>query len=155
MHCSLSSTLRTGTSLSALLGIPPLHVLQQRRHPVAFVSACRFSCDTTTNRKSIISVAASGNNKTNKASPQKTMDFLKRIGKVGNTVDTECLIGVDEGNTGGCTSSTTSTSKQASDSISMHKNFRSCIETSIIDDMTNEFPFTNTGSRWDIFTYVF
>lgn len=164
IQCAYSSLLnlaRTSRSRSVLVGVPPIQQHRQQRQ-VAFVSGCKVTFDTTSDRKLIITAATSSNNNSNKASPQKTMDFLKRIGKVGNAVtDTECLIGVDEGNAGGCTSSTTSTTSTGKNEkvpekqqvLSSH--FRSCVDTGIIDDMTNEFPYTNTGSRWGVFTYVF
>ena len=161
IQCAYSSLLnlaRTRRSPSVLAGVPSL---QHRQRQGAFVSECKVTFDTTSDRKLIITAATSSNNNSNKASPQKTMDFLKRIGKVGNAVtDTECLIGVDEGNAGGCTSSTTSTTSTGKNVNVPEKqqvlpsHFRSCVDTGIIDDMTNEFPYTNTGSRWGVFTYV-
>jgi hypothetical protein len=162
IHSSLAiSSILAGTSSSlSALDIPNA---SGRRRRVAFVSACRNTFDTNTDRRLIITAtASSSNNNSNskKASPQKTMDFLKRIGKVGNTVaDTECLIGVDEGNAGGCTTATGKNlqilEERQETSLTMRTaTYRSCIETGIIDDMTNEFPCTNTGTRWDVFTYV-
>jgi hypothetical protein len=152
-----------------------------RKHPsrtaIAFVGARQHSFDTPASYKFNTAIAS------NKASPSKTMDFLRRIGKVGSSVDTECLIGVDEGNTGGCTSSSSGNSISSSTTKPINqvlptppssptppqstqkvdktqtmpetsKGFRSCVETGIIDDMTHEFPYSNTGSRWDLFTYV-
>ena len=160
------STIQTGGSPSALRKQNAAPVRGLGNH-VAFVkitgSACKSTFEKTTDRKLIITAATSKNSdNSNKASPQKTMDFLKSIGKVGSSVtDTECLIGVDEGNAGGCTSSATSAAsvkipenRQATSTSKRATTFRSCIETGIIDDMTNDFPYTSTGSRWDIFTYV-
>jgi hypothetical protein len=148
---SLATAPQSGSSEVAL-NIPIRIAQQQRRHPTAFVTACQLKSDSITDRKLIITKASSSNSK---ASPQKTMDFLKRIGKVGNAVaDTECLIGVDEGNAGGCTSSTKPLEKQLSSSPSRRTDSLLLIENGVIDDMTNKFPFTKTGSRWDVFTYV-
>jgi hypothetical protein len=117
----------------------------------------------------------------NRASPTKTMEFLKRIGKIGNNNDNSNMtqnnnhetdyitnaIGVDEGNAGSCT---TTSAKNVAMRQSVPRNnamisdditdtstsdvpsFCSCVETGIIDDMSNTFPYTNTGTRWGIFT---
>ena len=145
INSSVAISRRSVSSRASALCVSPT-LAYPVRSQVAFVGACASNTRTATGRNLIVIKASSRNDK---ASPQKTMDFLRRIGKVGNTVaDTECLIGVDEGNAGGCASSTKPLEKQ-------RPIFRSCIETGVIDDMSNEFPFTNTGSRWGIFTYVF
>ena len=166
-YASLEALAQTRRSRPlALVLLPSVQRTVNRHRLVRFVSGCKVTFDTSTSdRKLIITAATSkhnNNNSNNKASPQKTMDFLKRIGKVGNTVtDTECLIGVDEGNAGGCTSSTTTSTTTStgrnikpSEMQQVSSHFRSCVDTGTIDDLTYEFPYTSTGSRWGVFTYV-
>ena len=76
----------------------------------------------------------------------KAMQFLKKIGKVGGAAnrDFRYAIGVDEGLAG----------KSAGDrGLKKTKAaFRSCVETGVVDDMSEAFPQTSSGTRWSGFT---
>lgn len=80
----------------------------------------------------------------------KAMQFLKKIGRVGGNqkVDFTNAIGVDEG------SSTKTAGKWGSGSSSrpLKKSkaaYLSCIQSGTIDDMSEEFPATSSGTQWD------
>lgn len=74
------------------------------------------------------------------------MKFLKKIGKVGGAAnrDFRYAIGVDEGLAG----------KSAGDGglKKTKEAFRSCVETGVVDDMSEAFPQTSSGTRWSGFT---
>lgn len=74
----------------------------------------------------------------------KSMAFLRKIGRVGNKVDFTNAIGVDEG------SSTKQAGKWGT-SRSLKKSkaaFRCCTDTGTIDDMSEDFPVTSSGTQW-------
>lgn len=77
------------------------------------------------------------------------MAFLKKIGKVGGTkVDFTNAVGVDEGSGGAKISS--NAGKWDHD-VAMKKAkhaYRSCVESGTIDDLTESFPITSSGTQW-------
>lgn len=77
----------------------------------------------------------------------KAMAFLKKIGKVGGAAnrDYRHAIGVDEGSSGKSVGSGYGLKKVAAA-------FKSCVETGIVDDMSEPFPATSSGTRWSGFT---
>jgi hypothetical protein len=124
--------------------------------PAVWTSSCvyaRFISSVSSMHSSIpLSSRTSHNNSTRgdfdavrRASPEKAMDFLKRIGK-GTGWSSYNGMGIDEGSE--ATSGTRVTLKKVSDA------YASCIDTGIIDDMSELFPTTSCGSGWGKFTYV-
>jgi hypothetical protein len=75
-------------------------------------------------------------------SDNKAMSFLKKIGKVGgeSNRDFTVALGVDEGPTG---KSLGSKSLRKSNTA-----YLSCIDTGVVDDCTETFPFTSSGTQW-------
>ena len=81
------------------------------------------------------------------AGDNKAMQFLKKMGKVGGAAnrDFRYAIGVDEGTSG----------KSAGSGGGMQKAkaaFGSCVQTGVVDDMSEDFPQTSSGTRWSGFT---
>jgi len=73
------------------------------------------------------------------------MEFLRKIGKVGGNRDFTNAIGVDEGIAG----------KSPGSGSSMRKAkaaFKSCTKSGTIDDMSETFPFTSSGTQWSGYT---
>jgi hypothetical protein len=81
-----------------------------------------------------------------RASPEKAMDFLKKIGKGTGGWSADNGLGIDEG------------SEATRHSRTLHKvseAYAACTDdTGIIDDMTEAFPTTRCGTGWGTFTYV-
>jgi len=74
----------------------------------------------------------------------KAMAFLRKIGRVGEKVDYTNAIGVDEGS-----SSKTAVKWGRSKVIKKAKGaYRSCIDSGTIDDLSEEFPITSSGTQW-------
>jgi len=83
------------------------------------------------------------------------MAFLRKIGKVGKTKDFTNAIGSDEGS--GMLADITGTDATISESSSTTTTtllkkakaaYQSCTVTGIIDDMTQIFPLTSSGTAW-------
>jgi hypothetical protein len=75
------------------------------------------------------------------------MDFLKKVGKVGGAAnkDFRFAIGIDEG----------PSTKATQDPTKVRKSkdaFRPCTESGVIDNMTEDFPVTSSGTQWNGFT---
>ena len=110
----------------------------------------RLSTTSSGNVSSGYSVARSGvklsatNKKDNKA-----MAFLKKIGKVGGSkVDFTNAVGVDEGS-GGAKISSNAGKWDHDVAMKKSKNaYRSCVDSGIIDDLTESFPITSSGTQW-------
>uniref|UniRef100_A0A7S0UNR5 NADH:ubiquinone oxidoreductase intermediate-associated protein 30 domain-containing protein n=1 Tax=Pseudo-nitzschia delicatissima TaxID=44447 RepID=A0A7S0UNR5_9STRA len=83
------------------------------------------------------------------AKDNKAMSFLKKIGKVGGTkVDFTNAVGVDEGSGGAKCSSNV---KQLDHDVALKKArhaYRSCVDSGTIDDLTESFPITSSGTVW-------
>jgi len=78
----------------------------------------------------------------------KAMSFLRKIGKVGGAANKSFInaIGVDEGSVG-------KSSVVQGDSLSqpMRKSkdaYKECTISGVIDDITEAFPFTSSGTQW-------
>jgi hypothetical protein len=94
-------------------------------------------------------------------SDNKAMAFLKKIGKVGsaNGRDIRFAVGVDEGQAGKSLQNGMKVRRKVNlfyatvdnESLPMHA-FKSSVDSGIIDDMTEQFPTTTSGTRWDGFT---
>jgi hypothetical protein len=86
---------------------------------------------------------------TNKNGDNKAMSFLKKIGKVGTKVDFTHALGVDEGSGGEKVSS--SLDGKCEHDIAIRKAnhaYKSCVESGMIDDLSEAFPITSSGTRW-------
>lgn len=72
------------------------------------------------------------------------MAFLRKVGKVGGNTDFTNAIGVDEGSSGKEATKWglgTATKKALAA-------YKSCVESGVIDDLTEEFPITCSGTKW-------
>jgi len=84
-----------------------------------------------------------------KKSDNKAMMFLKKIGKVGgNKVDFTNAIGVDEGSGGAKISSNTEKSNHDVAIKKARHAYFSCVELGTIDDLSEIFPITSSGTQW-------
>jgi len=91
--------------------------------------------------KSVLHAATdSGNPK----SDNKAMSFLRKIGKVGTVTDFKHIMGVDEGPAG--------KSGGAKPLVKSRSSYKSCVESGVIDDMSESFPLTSAGTTWTGFT---
>lgn len=100
---------------------------------------------TTTSRCNFSGVQLSATNKKD----NKAMAFLKKIGKVGGSkVDFTNAIGVDEGS-GGAKVSTKSGKVDHDIALKKARHaYRSCVDSGTIDDLTESFPITSSGTQW-------
>lgn len=74
----------------------------------------------------------------------KVMDFLRKKGVIGRNKDFTNAMGVDEGPIG--KSGGMKRVKKSADA------YKSCTETGIIDDMSESFPMSSSGTEWSGFT---
>lgn len=68
------------------------------------------------------------------------MAFLRRKGLVGGNKDFTNVLGIDEGPSG-----------KAAAAKALRKAreaFKSCVESGVIDDFSNDFPLTSSGNEW-------
>lgn len=73
------------------------------------------------------------------------MSFLRKVGAVGVNQDFSTAMGSDEGPVG--------KTKNAKRSLEKSKSaFQSCTRSGVIDDMSEPFPMTSSGSTWTGFT---
>ena len=102
------------------------------------------------------SETSSSNNDTTKSKSKskterdnKAMAFLRKIGKVGGTkVDFTNAVGVDEGS-GGAKVSTLSGKCDHDVAVKKARHaYRSCVESGTIDDLSESFPVTSSGTQW-------
>eukprot|EP00532_Pseudo-nitzschia_australis_P008630 CAMPEP_0168177294 /NCGR_PEP_ID=MMETSP0139_2-20121125/8359_1 /TAXON_ID=44445 /ORGANISM="Pseudo-nitzschia australis, Strain 10249 10 AB" /LENGTH=321 /DNA_ID=CAMNT_0008096299 /DNA_START=145 /DNA_END=1110 /DNA_ORIENTATION=- len=79
----------------------------------------------------------------------KAMSFLRKIGKIGGTkVDFTNAIGVDEGS-GGAKISSNAAKCDHDKAIKKAKHaYRSCTDSGTIDDLSETFPITSSGTQW-------
>jgi hypothetical protein len=116
-----------------------------RRSPL-FSSSTMSAASAASSSENPNSTATSATTTTpNKKTQQKAMDFLKKIGRVGGDTDFRYAIGVDEGETGKSTGG-----KHRKVAAAFH----TCTESGIIDDLSETFPQTSSGTGWSGFTYV-
>lgn len=84
-----------------------------------------------------------------KKSDNKAMAFLKKIGKIGGTkVDFTHAVGVDEGSGGAKISSNAG---KVDHDVAIKKArhaYRSCVDSGTIDDLSENFPVTSSGTQW-------
>ena len=121
------------------------------RQTFAFVHS-RFS-DTSfwmsASRETKDDVSLDSSMTSNTKNDNKAMAFLKKIGKVGGTkVDFTNAVGVDEGSGGAKASSNVSKwNKDVALKKARHA-FRSCVDSGTIDDLSEVFPITSSGTQW-------
>jgi len=115
-------------------------------HGVSERSKRRFSYSRTRVWGSSGSGESSGSD-AKKTGDNKAMQFLKKIGKVGGSAnrDFRYAIGVDEGPAGKSSGGQSSLKKAKAA-------YKSCVDTGVIDDMSEVFPTTCSGTRWSGFT---
>ena len=100
----------------------------------------------------------------------KAMKFLKTIGKVGGTAnrDFRFALGVDEGPSGKSAGSGNvrplcidflrqqelliALAVKLQGLSKSREAFKSCVDSGVVDDMSEGFPTTSSGSRWSGFT---
>lgn len=131
--------------------------------PEATLSSPRIvlsvSSSSTTSSLSTESGSGSSNKKGSTSSSKtktdgdnKAMAFLKKIGKVGGTkVDFTNAIGVDEGVSGGKEDSSSARAGKWDHDIALKKSnhaYQSCTESGVIDDLSESFPITSSGTTW-------
>lgn len=112
-------------------------------------AACGSRSCTTTSFPFLSTSARNGNADIEDVSgDNKAMQFLKQIGKVGGTAnrDFRYAMGVDEGPSG------KSAGRRGGGLHKVKEAFRSCVESGIVDDMSEAFPETSSGTRWSGFT---
>ena len=79
----------------------------------------------------------------------KAMAFLKKIGKVGGTkVDFTNALGVDEGSGGAKISSSAGKWDHDLAVKKARHAYRSCVDSGMIDDLSESFPITSSGTQW-------
>jgi len=139
----------TNSLLIALIVLSLLaldHGLQSSSLPIRGWSSAPTSRAAT---PGYCAISRSGFNLSASAGDNKAMTFLKKIGKVGGTkVDFTNAIGVDEGS-GGAKISTNSAKCDHDVAIKKAKHaYRSCVDSGTIDDLTESFPITSSGTQW-------
>lgn len=94
-------------------------------------------------------VSPSSSTTSNAKDDNKAMTFLKKIGKIGGTkVDFTNAVGVDEGSGGAKISSNVDKwNKDVAVKKAKHA-YRSCVDSAIIDDLSETFPITSSGTQW-------
>jgi len=112
--------------------------------PPGMTSESKIITSASSNTSTSTSVKA----KTKKEDDNKAMAFLKKIGKVGGTkIDFTNAIGVDEGSDGKASSA----AGKCDHDVAIKKArqaYKSCIESGTIDDLSETFPITSSGTRW-------
>jgi hypothetical protein len=79
----------------------------------------------------------------------KAMAFLKKIGKVGGSkVDFTNAVGVDEGSGGAKISSNRGKWDHDRAMKKAKHAYRSCVDSGTIDDLSETFPITSSGTQW-------
>jgi hypothetical protein len=73
----------------------------------------------------------------------KAMSFLRKMGRVGGAanMDFATALGLDESPSGGSKSDLTNVRKSKA-------SYTPCITSGVIDDLSDPFPFTSSGSQW-------
>ena len=94
--------------------------------------------------------SSSSSSKSTKKKDNKAMAFLKKIGKVGGAANKDfgTATGSDEGAGMSPMSSSPSTTTTSSSVRKSQQAFVEATESGIIDDMTENFPMTSSGTEW-------
>ena len=145
------SLLRSNNGLQASSILVPGRVLTQKSQSVSCgyggvsCGGFRLSASAETNDDD-----APGSDVTTKTkTDNKAMTFLKKIGKVGGTkVDFTNALGVDEG-CGGAKISSNAAKWDHDVAVKKARHaYRSCVDSGIIDDLSESFPITSSGTQW-------
>lgn len=85
--------------------------------------------------------------KKEKGKDNKSMSFLKKIGRVGGAANKSFVnaIGSDEGSAGRAPPATGSIDTSAKKSILAYEE---CTVSGVVDDLTDAFPLTSSGTEW-------
>jgi len=75
----------------------------------------------------------------------KAMAFLRKIGRVGGDTDFTNALGVDEGQSGGKIAGKWGKGQAMKKALAA---YRACTDSGIIDDLTEDFPMTCSGTEW-------
>eukprot|EP00529_Nitzschia_sp_RCC80_P021838 CAMPEP_0113454788 /NCGR_PEP_ID=MMETSP0014_2-20120614/8044_1 /TAXON_ID=2857 /ORGANISM="Nitzschia sp." /LENGTH=388 /DNA_ID=CAMNT_0000346205 /DNA_START=96 /DNA_END=1262 /DNA_ORIENTATION=- /assembly_acc=CAM_ASM_000159 len=140
---------------SSLSGSSPVHQLS----PLSSSSSIRLLATKESNDNNN---AASTNNENNKSKTGKkesgdnsAMAFLRKIGKVGGPpIDFTNAVGADEGSGGKSSGGTpigTDHHHHDHSTGGMRKSkaaYKSCVDSGVIDDMSETFPTTSSGTQW-------
>ena len=113
---------------------------RSRTIPLIFASSSSDNSKDGNQPAASTSTADKGVKKDNKA-----MAFLRKVGRVGGRKEFVNAVGSDEGPAG----------KASGPNIAMTKcksAFKSCVDSGIIDDMSEAFPYTTCGTTWRGFT---
>ena len=81
----------------------------------------------------------------------KSMSFLKKIGRVGGAANKSFVnaVGSDEGSTGRQPpAATTTTGSSAANTKKSKLAYQECTVTGIVDDLSEAFPSTSSGTEW-------
>lgn len=73
------------------------------------------------------------------------MAFLRKVGRVGRITDFTNALGVDEGQSGGKIAGKWGQGKAVKKALAAYK---LCTTSGVIDDLTEEFPITCSGTEW-------
>lgn len=73
------------------------------------------------------------------------MSFLRKVGRVGGDTDFTNALGVDEGQSGGKIAGKWAQGKAVKKALAAYK---LCTDSGVIDDLTEEFPITCSGTEW-------
>jgi len=108
------------------------------------VDSCLSASPETKNEESPGTPSTTGTKGDNKA-----MAFLKKIGKVGGSkVDFTNAVGVDEGSGGAKVSSNRGKWDHDRAMKKAKHAYRSCVDSGTIDDLSETFPITSSGTQW-------
>jgi hypothetical protein len=113
----------------------------------AFQQPTRTSCTNMSRQLQhprLQAAASSSSSDKEKKGDNKAMAFLRRKGRIGGAanMDFANAMGLDESPSGGTQKSTTGGTKKSKAA------YVSCTTSGIIDDMSDPFPFTSSGSQW-------
>jgi Complex I intermediate-associated protein 30 (CIA30) len=75
----------------------------------------------------------------------KAMSFLRKVGRVGRNTDFTNALGVDEGQSGGKIAGKWGQGTAVKKALAAYK---SCTVSGVIDDLSEEFPITCSGTEW-------
>lgn len=119
------------------------------------LSCCRLYCNKPSNDdirrpNSCVHLTTGDENKSNESEEKKlkqadVMAFLRRKGAVGKNKDFSTAMGVDEGPVG-------KNRSQVRDMQKAKAAYQWCTTSGIVDDISENFPMTSSGSEWSGFT---
>jgi len=111
---------------------------------ISRADSCLSASPETKNEESPGTPSTTGTKGDNKA-----MAFLKKIGKVGGSkVDFTNAVGVDEGSGGAKVSSNRGKWDHDRAMKKAKHAYRSCVDSGTIDDLSETFPITSSGTQW-------